>query len=347
MVACYAFWDTHQVYSAASVSTFKEYKPTAENSLSFEELRAINSDVIGWLTIYDTSIDYPVLQSPKTDSDYLSKNALGEWEGSGSLFLDHFNKSDFSDFNTIIYGHHMAGPTMFGELDAFLDKDFFDKHEYANLYYSDTGLQLVQPTSSNPNMNPTAGLTYEFVKFSGKNHGLQIFAMLQADGYDTGIYAVPSTTSNQKEETLETIAERALVVRNLNTGETKQLGKASAGSPVKTGSVDASYFGITENDRIVLMSTCSADLTNGRFVLCAKILDHEVENPFPEEDTEPQFSIDVFSILDNYLDRPVWQWILFLIILIIVTWLLYRAELYRVKKSRERKAKKAQNASDK
>lgn len=137
------------------------------------------------------------------------------------------------------------------------------------------------------------------------------------------------------------------MVRNLNTGETKQLGKASAGSPVKTGSVDASYFGITENDRIVLMSTCSADLTNGRFVLCAKILDHEVENPFPEEDTEPQFSIDVFSILDNYLDRPVWQWILFLIILIIVTWLLYRAELYRVKKSRERKAKKAQNASDK
>jgi sortase B len=122
--ASYALWDTHQLLTAADANTFSQFKPTSDDAKSFDELRAMNPDVIGWLTIYDTTIDYPVLQSPNSNDDYLSKNAEGEWEGSGSLFLDHNNKPDFSDFNTIIFGHHMAGPAMFGEIDEFLNKDF-------------------------------------------------------------------------------------------------------------------------------------------------------------------------------------------------------------------------------
>lgn len=335
MLACYAFWDAHQLYVSADVTTYTEYKPTEENKQSFEELRAMNPDVIGWLTIYDTTIDYPVLRSLKSNDDYLSKNALGEWEGAGSLFIDHNNKADFSDYNTIIYGHHMAGPAMFGELDSFLDKTFFDEHEYANLFYSETGLELVQTTSSNPGQSSTQGLAYEFTTFNGRNHGIQIFAMIQADGHDNSIYTVPATTTEAKQATLKTIAEKAIMVRNLNTGETSVLGKAGAAKPVKTASVDASYFGLTENDHIVLMSTCSADITNGRFVLCGKLLDHEVPNPFPEIE-EPKFSVDVFSVLDKFLDRPIWQWVLFLLLLILIVWLLYRAEKYRIKRKRER-----------
>ena len=342
MFAAYALWDTHQMLAAADANNYQTYKPTNEETKGFEDFRAMNNDVIGWLTIYDSTIDYPVVRSPKSNDDYLSKNPEGDWEGSGSLFLDHNNKADFSDFNTIIFGHHMAGPAMFGELDEFLNKDYFDKHEYANLFYSETGLELVQA-------NGTTGLQYEFVNYQGRNHGVQIFAMIQADGHDSAIYSVPSTTVEAKQATLQKIADYAIQVRNLNTGETRQLGKAGAAQPTKTGTVDPSFFGVTENDHIVLMSTCSADITNGRFVLCGKILDYEVPNPFPEEEKEQKvLGIDVGKVLDTILKLPLWQWILLLIALFLLIGLLYYAERYRLKKKKERKLKKLeeQNAKE-
>lgn len=338
LLAGYALWDTHQLLNAADAQQFTEYKPSNEESQSFEELRAMNNDVIGWLTIYDTTIDYPVLRSPNSNDDYLSKNALGEWEGSGSLFLDHKNKSDFSDFNSIIYGHHMAGPVMFGQLDEFLDKDFFEKHEYANLFFSDTGLEMVQSTNSNPNSVQTTGLVYEFMTYQGRDHGLQIFAIIQADGHDSDVYSAPVTTAEGKKKILETIADYAIMARNLNTGEVKQLGKAGAAKPTKIASVESDYFGITDNDRIVLMSTCSADITNGRFVLCGKLLDHAVPNPFPEEEEENTIlGINLGSVLDTVVKLPIWQWIMILIVLILLIGLLYYAEKRRLRKKRERK----------
>ena len=339
MFAAYALWDTHQMLAAADANNYQTYKPSNEETKSFEEFRAMNNDVIGWLTIYDSTIDYPVVRSPKSNDDYLSKNPEGDWEGSGSLFLDHNNKADFSDFNTIIFGHHMAGPAMFGEIDEFLNKDFFDKHEYANLYYSETGLQMIETTPSNVS-SPT-GLTCEFMSYQGRNHGVQIFAMIQADGHDSSVYHVPSTTVEAKQATLQKIADYAVMVRNLNTGETRQLGKAGAAQPIKTETVDPSFFGVTENDHIVLMSTCSADITNGRFVLCGKILDYEVPNPFPEEEKEQRIlGIDVGKVLDTVLKLPLWQWILILIALIILLGILYRAERRRLLKKKLRKLEK-------
>lgn len=313
--ASYALWDTHQLLAAADANTFSQFKPTSDDAKSFDELRAMNPDVIGWLTIYDTTIDYPVLQSPNSNDDYLSKNAEGDWEGSGSLFLDHNNKPDFSDFNTIIFGHHMAGPAMFGEIDEFLNKDFFDEHEYANLFYN------------------------------GTNHGLQIFAMIQADGHDMAIYHVPSATFEARQETLQKIADYAVMVRNINTGETRQLGKAGAAAPTKTGFVDPSFFSINENDHIVLMSTCSADITNGRFVLCGKILDYEVPNPFPQEEKKQQIlGIDIGSVFDTVVKLPLWQWIAILIALILLLGLLYYAERNRLKRNQTRKRAKQEEA---
>ena len=275
LLASYALWDTHELLNAANANQFTSYKPTTEDQQTFEELRAMNPDVIGWLTIYDTTIDYPVLQSPNSNDDYLSKNPTGDWEGSGSLFLDHNNRSDCSDFNTMIFGHHMAGPAMFGQIDEFLNKDFFDKHEYANLFCN------------------------------GADHGLRIFAMIQADGHDMAIYHVPSETVEARKETLQKIADYSVMARNLETGETRQLGKAGAAAPKKTSTVDPSFFGVTENDHIVLMSTCSAEITNGRFVLVGKILDYAVPDPFPTEEKKQQlFGIDIGSVLDTVVKLP-------------------------------------------
>ena len=346
VVACFAFWDTHQVYVAAEASHYDTYKPSGEDTKSFEDFRAINSDVIGWITVYDTRIDYPVLHSSTPNEEYLSKNAMKEWEGSGSLFIDHANKSDFSDFNTIIFGHHMTGGAMFGDVDLFLEKDFFDEHKYGNLFFSDTGFELVQKTSSNPGATAPNGLQYEFTSFQGRNHGIEFFAIILADGYDTGIYGVPSVSEEAKQKTLQSIAARAIHVRNLSTGETKTVGKTNGSSLVKTDSIDSSYFGVSTRDKIVLLSTCSADITNGRFVLIGRITDSEISNPFPEEErSKPEGDLDIINFLDKYADFTIWQWILILVGLILLTWLLYRAEKSRLKRRREKKQKALESLS--
>ena len=346
VVACFAFWDTHQVYVAAEASHYDTYKPSGEDTKSFEEFRAINSDVIGWITVYDTRIDYPVLHSSTPSEEYLSKNAMKEWEGSGSLFIDHANKSDFSDFNTIIFGHHMTGGAMFGDVDLFLKKDFFDEHKYGNLFFSDTGFELVQKTSSNPGATAPNGLQYEFTSFQGRNHGIEFFAIILADGYDTGIYGVPSVSEEAKQKTLQSIADRSIHVRNLSTGETKTVGKTNGSSLVKTDSIDSSYFGVSTRDKIVLLSTCSADITNGRFVLIGRITDSEISNPFPEEErSKPEGDLDIFNFLDKYADFTIWQWILILIGLILLIWILYRAEKSRLKRRRGKKQKALESRS--
>ncbi len=88
----------------------------------------INKDIIGWLSIEDTKIDYPILQS--TDNEYyLNRNYKKEESKAGSIFMDYRNNPDADDHHTIIYGHEMKNGSMFGELKKFLDRDFFSQHD--------------------------------------------------------------------------------------------------------------------------------------------------------------------------------------------------------------------------
>lgn len=95
---------------------------------AFSDLKNVNSDIVGWLTIPDTKIDYPIL---KTDNNsfYLTHNYQKESYAAGSLFMDYRNTSELTDPNTIIYGHSMRNKTMFGQLVNYLDKSFFDAHQ--------------------------------------------------------------------------------------------------------------------------------------------------------------------------------------------------------------------------
>lgn len=90
-------------------------------------LQKLNKDMAGWLTIADTEIDYPILQS--TDNDYyLHHNYKNEKARAGSIFKDYRNTNEFLDKNTIIYGHNMKDGSMFADLRKYLDKDFFKAH---------------------------------------------------------------------------------------------------------------------------------------------------------------------------------------------------------------------------
>ena len=97
------------------------------------DLQQRNEDVVGWLTIPDTKIDYPFAQANNNDH-YLSRNIYGKYAAAGTLFLDYRNEPDFSDFNNIIYGHFMRNGSVFGTLHKLTQKAFFEEHPIATLY---------------------------------------------------------------------------------------------------------------------------------------------------------------------------------------------------------------------
>ncbi|MGI6069105.1 MAG: class B sortase [Blautia sp.] len=109
----------------------EEEKKKAEPPITvdFEELRKINPDVVGWIYIEGIDISYPVVQGSDNE-EYLHHTYEGTYNFAGSIFLEHTNKSDFSDCNTIVYGHNMKNGSMFGTLKYFTEKDAYAKSPY-------------------------------------------------------------------------------------------------------------------------------------------------------------------------------------------------------------------------
>ena len=103
---------------------------TAWPTVDFAALQAINPDVVAWIYIEGTSINYPIVQG-EDNSYYLKHLVDGSYNGSGAIFMDFRNDSDFSDSHTIIYGHHMKNDTMFSGLDGYKKQEFYDEHPVA------------------------------------------------------------------------------------------------------------------------------------------------------------------------------------------------------------------------
>ncbi|MCL2426041.1 MAG: class B sortase [Oscillospiraceae bacterium] len=112
-----------------------EEAPQVIIPIDFEYLWEINESVHAWITIYDTDIDYPILQYGGSDQEfYLRRNIDREWMMRGSLFTQNFNAQDFSDRVTLIYGHNMRDGTKFGRLYQYLNADFMREHRNITIY---------------------------------------------------------------------------------------------------------------------------------------------------------------------------------------------------------------------
>lgn len=107
-------------------------------SVDLPALRGINSDILGWITIPDTDLSYPVLDG-RDNQYYLNHTWSGERNAAGAIFLEMNCASDFSDFNVIIYGHRMHNNMMFGTLRFYEDMAFWAEHPSVYLV-SDTGV---------------------------------------------------------------------------------------------------------------------------------------------------------------------------------------------------------------
>ena len=105
-----------------------------EIPINFDYLCSLNEDIIGWITVDGTDIDYPILYDDTIDRYYLYHNYLGTYTLYGSIFMLGENASDFSDFNTVVYGHNMLDGKMFAQLHNFESQSFFDEHKDIVVY---------------------------------------------------------------------------------------------------------------------------------------------------------------------------------------------------------------------
>lgn len=182
-------------------------KEVAPIVVDFEELWKENGDVVGWLYCPDTVINYPIVQGD--DNDYYLRRLLdGSNNIAGTLFIDVRNKGDFSDWNTVVYGHNMHNGTMFGTLTEYNSQEYYNAHPVMYL------------------LTPLQNYKIEFIA-----------------GYVTSVDSEIYDIKNTIEER-DTIVQMALD----KTGFTSEVV-------------------ITDNDRIITLSTCSYEYENARYVL--------------------------------------------------------------------------------
>lgn len=160
----YVLYDTFSIERQASSSAWDllQFRPEIledEALPAASELAAINRNYRGWLTVYDTAIDYPVVQGPD-DLYYASHNIYNEVSLTGAIYLAAGNKGDFSDSYNVIYGHHMDNGAMFGGLDRMSGKE--------------TGVIITQDAV----------------------YDVEFFAVVTTDAYESRIYSVGDRMDN-------------------------------------------------------------------------------------------------------------------------------------------------------
>lgn len=164
------FYEHHSLTHAAihgipSEFTLDDPSPKIINP-AIEALQEINSDVIAWIQIAETQIDYPVVQGVD-NRKYLDHNWQNEKNRAGSIFMDYRNdphKLNEPGRHTILYGHHMRDGSMFQPLTNYLREDFFENHsiitlqgmyeiyvfEIFSVYVTDTDFYYIETIFENP-----------------------------------------------------------------------------------------------------------------------------------------------------------------------------------------------------
>ncbi len=108
-----------------------------ENPINFDAVKKDYPDAYAWIQLPGIDvIDYPIMQSsPEADDNfYLDHNKNGKKAKEGAIYIQKLNHNDFSDPNTLIYGHNMLNGTMFGQLKKFRNKNFFDENRTIFIY---------------------------------------------------------------------------------------------------------------------------------------------------------------------------------------------------------------------
>lgn len=242
LFSVYIVYDNRQTVQTASASSFEQYRPSEEES--FAGLVSENDEVFGWVSVYGTGIDYPIAQG-ENNYKYVSTDVRNKPSLAGSIFLDAKNDRAFTDFNSIIYGHHMAESAMFGDIDKFGATEYLEEHAYGELYTAVTD-------------------TY---------YGVEFFAYVMGDAYDWKLYDPAIAGEAEAQAYVDYLDSIAVASRDVD---------------------------VSASDRIVLLSTCASEPTNGRHVIVGKLTDERFENTFGTERAD-QSGLARIDALSNVL----------------------------------------------
>ena len=154
------------------------------NLVDFDKLQQINPEVVGWITIEGTNIDYPVLHSQESNEYYLRKTITGEFNNAGSIFVDYKVETPFSCENTIIHGHNQRNKTMFHELSYYEDKEFFNSHRHILIYLPSKECVTYEIYSFY--ISPSVSVTYD-CSYIGTEYQLYLDYTMEQSWYDTGV----------------------------------------------------------------------------------------------------------------------------------------------------------------
>ncbi len=149
-IACYFLRQNDQKDNYDRIAS-EAYKPVEEVDdtepeteqglqipIDFEKLQSENPDIYAWISIPGVEAEYPICQSSTDDSYYLDYTVDGTYGLPGSIYTEMANAKDFTDFNTVIYGHHMKNGTMFGGLHKFRDENFMKENSTITIYTPDS-----------------------------------------------------------------------------------------------------------------------------------------------------------------------------------------------------------------
>ena len=253
LFAAYSLYDTFYINQHAFSSVeLKQYKPLPARSSSsggysgiddyesnsdngedgFKKLKEANKDARGWITIYKTHIDYPVVQG-KDDLEYAMKDSFGNASISGAIYLKTDNSEDLSDPYNVIFGHHMDNGAMFGDLEHYKEKDYFDSHLDGWLY---------------------GGNRY---------YRLDVFAVMMTDAYDSKVYDIKLLNISKR---IEYIAGNSKYYIELSESDIESLKEFEKEGPAILDELQKRG----DPALVIALSTCESAITNGRIVVFCK-----------------------------------------------------------------------------
>lgn len=186
--------------------------------VDFDELMKINDDTVGWIRFYKepSQINYPVVQGEDNDL-YLHKTFSANENTLGAIFVDAAASSDFTDKNTIIYGHRMKDGSMFRKLEEYKDKDFWKENPYFYIYTPD-GREITYKIYSVGQVLDTSD-TYLTSFASDEEYQTFLDMTMKEADYDTGV----KVTTDDTVVTLSTCTaasdEHRFVVRGVKEKE--------------------------------------------------------------------------------------------------------------------------------
>ena len=161
----------------------------------YADLYLTNSDIIGWIKIEDTKVDYPVMQTKDDPEFYLHRGFSKEYTGSGVPFMDAASDIFIPTSNFLIYGHHMKNGTMFRDIEKYNDYDFYKDHktfQFDTIYKGGQGTYEVIAAGYSQ-IYPKDSTEFKYYQYAGmtsqSDFNEYVKGVKALSEYDTGVVA--------------------------------------------------------------------------------------------------------------------------------------------------------------